>query len=282
MASNAVKRRDEETSVATTPSNQVPDFLRDQVKQDAGHGVSTKAEDSLVPLIYILDAKSPQCDQNDPRYIPGARAGAIWLRNFSDPIIDGNTGFLFQPCYFSKDWVEWVPRERGGGFVGRFPWNDETEFGQPAVAEQKPHPENPKKMRWMLPNGNEVKETRYHSGYVILEDGRPLPFVIPLSSTGHTVSRNWMFTMMSKRTETGEIIPSYACLYRLTTRQRSNVQGKWYSFEVSDQGFVKSTPDYERGKALFKAFETGEKMADAEDATASDGSAAPAGADDTM
>lgn len=263
-----------EVSVTTLRPG-IPEFLKEEVKADAGKGVSEDQADNLVPLIYVLDAKSPAVDEKDPRHIKGAKPGSIWLRNFVDPIVDGEVGISFQPCYFSKDWVEWVLRTRGGGFVGRYPWNADTDFGQPKEAKQVPHPENPKKTIWVLPNGNEVKETRYHAGYVFAANGVVVPYVIPMTSTGHTVSKNWMFTMLGHRTPDGKPEPSFARLYRLKTRQRTNAQGKWYVFEPNDDGYVKSVEDYRRGKDLHDAFASGAKQAEA-DAVAETEEADPA------
>lgn len=263
--SQAERRPEVPSPVTTATQSGVPDFLKDQVSRDAGQGVSTDREDNLVPLIYVLQSNSPQVDSNTQAYLEGAKPGTIWLRNYSSPLVDGAEGILFQPCYFSKDWVEWVLRSAGGGFVGR---HEE----KPPDAVEKPDPQNPKKMRWLLPNGNEVKETRYHAGYVVTKDGA-VPFVIPLSSSGHTVSRNWMFTMMSKRTPDEKIVPSYACLYRLKTRQRSNAQGKWYVLDVTDAGYVTTAEDYARGKSLHDAFVSGEKTAAAEEHVGEDAAA---------
>src|SRR5580698_7538983 len=96
----SAEKPSDKTNVPAMVGEQVPDYLRTQVAESTGKGVSTDASDNLVPLIYILDAKSPQCDQNEAAYMPGARAGTIWLRNFSRPLVDGNEGILFQPCHF--------------------------------------------------------------------------------------------------------------------------------------------------------------------------------------
>jgi len=283
MSANAKTKEPQTTAVATTSGSTVPDYLQESVMRDAGQGVSTDAADNLVPLIYVLDAKSPQADASDSRHISGAKAGDIWLRNFSPPIVTGQDGILFQPCHFTKDWVEWRLRKNGGGFVGRHDWNPDTEFGQPPEAKKAPHPENPAKTIWLMPSGNEVKETRYHAGYVMINGGA-FPFVIPFSSTGHTVSKSWMFNIMSKRTSDGRPIPSFACVYRLKTKQRTNSQGKWNVFDVTDAGEngkprYATLEEYNRGKALYDAFVSGEKRADVEE---EETATAAAGADDKM
>lgn len=241
------------TDVATTQSGP-PSELMGEMQKHAGQGVSTKSEDSLVPLIYVLDSKSPQCDERGSQYIPGAKGGHIWLRNFG--VVDGQVGIEFQPCSdIWVDWVEWVPRERGGGFVGRH-------ANKPEDVTESPHPENPNKMRLMRKNGNEVRETRNVAGYVITDQG-DVPFVIPFSSTGHTVAKGWNFTMLSHKMPNGKIEPSFARKYRLKTRQRTNTQGKWYVFDVSDAGYV-DVDQFRRGAALYEAFKTGAKKAEEE------------------
>src|SRR5215475_3414815 len=90
----------------------VPADLSDQY---AGMGTSHAADDNLVPLVYILQKQSPQVERQDTRHIKGAEAGDIWLRNSPKEIVKGGEGILFQPCYFTINWIEWVPRERGGG-----------------------------------------------------------------------------------------------------------------------------------------------------------------------
>jgi hypothetical protein len=242
----------EETNLPSVPEpGTVPAFLKESVVKDAGKGVSTRAEDNLVPLIYILQAQSPQAQRKDPNYVEGGEAGAIWLRNSGVPAINGDDGILFQPCYFHVDWVEWIPRSKGGGFVGRH-------LERPADAEQKQDPQNPNKFRWVRPNGNEVVQTRYHTGYVIFED-MAIPYVIPMTSSGHTVSRNWMF-MMNRKKAFGVKPPSWACLYRLRTKPRTNAAGTWMTWDISDAGWVQEQDEYNRGEELNNSFEAGEKM----------------------
>lgn len=237
----------------TDQKSALPAFMADRAAQDAGKGVSTDREDNQVPLIYVLQALSPQCNKRNNAYVEGAEPGSIWLRNSPDPIVPGDGGLLFQPCAFQKDWVEWVPRDNGGGFVGR---HDTL----PADAKEVADPKNPNKVRYVLPSGNEVIETRYHVGFVIREGHTPMPYVIPLSSSGHTVSRQWMFMMNSKMLGADKKAPSWACYYRLKTKERSNKRGEtWFTFDVSDAGWVPTLHDYERGAALYEAFASGER-----------------------
>ena len=240
------------------PTGALPSFLADLAKEDSGKGVSRDQSDNIVPLIYVLQALSPQCNKRGPDYIEGAEDGAIWLRNSSEGVVSGEDGILFQPCYFQKDWVEWVPRAAGGGFAGR---HDE----KPGEAVEKSlDPEKPDRLSWVLPNGNTVMETRYHIGYVHLPDGRRLPYVIPMSSSAHTVSRGWMFLMNSKSSDGGKTVaPAWMALYRLRTKAKTKNGFNWSLWDVSDAGWIQSADDYTRGLALYNSFEGGEKIVEA-------------------
>lgn len=236
-----------------------PPALADRLKTDAGKGVSTDQADNQVPLIYVLQPLSPQVDKRDPRYIEGAEPGDIWLRNSPNPIVKGDAGIEFQPCAFWHDVGEWVPRDNGGGFVARHK-------DMPATAEKVVDSRNPQLAKYRSPDGNELIETRNHAGYVMTDIG-PLPFVLPLTSTGHSVSRQWMFMMNSQR-YSGVTPPSWACVYRLRTIQKKNKKGAWFVLVPENAGQNGQTKwvdieDYERGAALNAAFTSGAKEAEA-------------------
>src|SRR3954465_1560369 len=83
----------EKLPAATTATNNltVVDDIDAQMEEDAGEGVSTLASDNVVPLIYLLQALSPQCVRQSPGYVTpgvggekGAVAGNIWFRGGKD------------------------------------------------------------------------------------------------------------------------------------------------------------------------------------------------------
>lgn len=274
-AAKVPAKQDEENKAVTPASGRaLPAHLAGKVKEDAGKGVSSDAADNMVPLIYILQGLSPQVEERDPAYIAGARPGDIWLRNAPVPIVKGDLGPLVQPCYFYKEVVEWTPRDDGGGYVARH----DT---MPADAEEVTDPKNPNRKKMVSSRGTEYVETRCHVVIVYLEDGTALPYVFPLSGSGHSASRQWMFMMNSKKHE-GQVLPSYTFLYRLPTRQRQNKDGKWFMIEPVDAGTVEapayvSEAQYEAGRSLHEAFATGAKKAEApmENGAGDEGGGAP-------
>lgn len=253
MATKAAVK-EKETLPAPTKASGPPTAFLDEMEKYADAGLSKDAADNMVPLVYILQPLSPQVEKSDDKYIEGAEASDIWLRSANSPIVKGSEGILFQPCYFSVDWVEWIPRDSGGGFVGR---HKEV----PEDAGKMTDPQTGR-TRFLRPNGNEVIETRNHVGFVITEEG-VMPYVIPMSSTGHTVSREWMFKMNGLRLPSGKSAPMWAGLWRMKTRMRKNKTGRWFTWDVNQEGWVANLDEFNRGKDLHQAFASGEKEIEA-------------------
>ena len=237
--------------------DQLPAEMLELYEGDAGQGVSTSVEDNLVPFIAVLQALSPQVSKRDPKYVVGAEAGDILITSLSR-IWKGETGILFQPCAFQREFVEWRPRDTGGGFVGRHPQ-------MPTTARQSQDPKNQQRQRWVMPAGTEIIDTRYHFGFILnggeaLGEGPeigPMQAVIALSSTGHTFSRTWMTQMSQLRLPSGLASPSRARKYLLSTEPKSNASGNWFGWKVADRGWVTDAEQYAAGTALFQSIRDG-------------------------
>ena len=91
----------------------------DELLRDSGAGVSNMGMDDVaVPYLYVLQTNSPQVNPDHDAYIDGAKAG-MFFNNVSMEIYDGrNEGLIVIPCAYERKYVEWVPRDSGGGFVG--------------------------------------------------------------------------------------------------------------------------------------------------------------------
>jgi hypothetical protein len=245
-------------AVATTKGGAVADNALSEemsklMEADAGKGVSTAMEDNIVPLIYILQALSPQVNKKKEEYIPGAEAGMIWFRG-TKTVVKGDEGIAAVPCHFSKCWIEWQPNR--GGFVAR---HDD----RPADAVQVTDAQNPKKKFWQRKNGNTVVETREHVIIVLDAFERPLPFVIPMSGSGHGASRAWM-TLQNRKTVPGRDdlkAPSFGYIYRMKLQFNTNDQGDWYMWDVQDENeepTVLTDPEvYKMARQIQADFEKG-------------------------
>jgi hypothetical protein len=205
------------------------------MEEDAGAGVSTRAEDNVIPYIYILQAQSPQAIKgNKEKYIKGAEGGSIWLRGTKTLFEGGEdgAGILVLPCYFGKEWVEWKPNR--GGFVTRHVTPDDSRE-PPRGAVQKTDAKG--KSFWAL-GENIVNQSRVHVVLLIDEETMTSKggFVISMSGSNHSASKNWMGLINSKVLPSGKTAPSYGYLYRAKTIFRSNDDGDWYMWNIEDAG----------------------------------------------
>jgi len=238
MAKRAVALKEDE--------GQVPAHLR---QYQSGRGLSKDQSDNVVPIIRILQALSPQVQKRNNEYIDGAEQGDLLLRNAADPIVKGEEGIFFQPCYFRKDWVEWVPRESGGGMAGRYP-------ALPATAQRVEDEKGRNVQKYVQPNGNELKETRYHFGFV-LGHGAPMPFVIPMSGSGHSISKALMTLLNMK----GGDLDSFVHVLKLKTRPTSNALGEWFTWDIAWDRYA-TEEECKEGEKLYDALAKGQKVAE--------------------
>lgn len=238
---------------ATATEETLPDYLKDY--QGAGRGISDAREDNLVPLVTVLHALSPQVNPRNPQYIEGATPGKIWLRNapLDKPLLDD---FLWQQCYYEKNWIEWIPREHGGGFVNR--WADVGD--KPDCPDAVKHPHDAYK--W-LHGDNELIETRNLVGYVLLPSG-PLPYVIPFKGAGHAQARAFM-TVIPRTLPNGARADSWMFKWLFGSEFMKNAKGEWYAIKAKKRvGFV-DEKQAELGLQLYESFVRGEKRAEADE-----------------
>ena len=233
----------EQNALATTN-------IDDLLAEYAGAGTSADTAPNVVPLLYVLQSNSPAVNKRGDGYVDGAEPGDIWLRNATTPIIKGDEGVLFQPVMFQWSYVEWKPNR--GGLVG-------VHAERPANAVQKQLDPNDDRLSWVTPEGNTVVDTCYVYGLINCD----LPFVIPLSSSGYRVARDWN-TQARARKHNGKPLPLFATQWRLKTAFRSNDRGEWF---VLNPVFEESRPTNEQilaGLEFFKSVSSGERKAEAE------------------
>lgn len=265
---NALAQTASKEVSTTEEPGQLPDFLKQKAMADAGKGVSNAAEDNIVPIIYLLQGLSPQVNERNDVYVEGAKPGDIWMKNAPIQIAKGREGFDFQPCFFTKDWVKWVPRDDGGGFRGRYPYDDLVcspatkawslkSSGEKIKAELNP---DNSQMEFWTEDGCQLVETRYYTGYVYMPNGHDMPYVIPFKSTGHTIAKNWMGMIRNKHSASPDTPdPIFLHKYRLTSIMKKNTEGEWFVYDIKDAGNITSEAEYNRGAELFEGMSKGTK-----------------------
>lgn len=85
---------------------------------DVGVGLENVGRGEVrIPLVRILQPLSPQCKPPSNGGLQGARPG-MFFNTGTTLMYDGEVGLDFVPCWRDHNFVEYIPRDNGGGFVG--------------------------------------------------------------------------------------------------------------------------------------------------------------------
>ncbi|MDG2339395.1 MAG: hypothetical protein P8N94_15645 [Gammaproteobacteria bacterium] len=226
--------------------------LLDMFAEDANAGLEDiGAEDMAIPFLKILSQLSPEIQKRDGKYIDGAEAGMI-LNNVSGEVFEGEEGILVVPVAYKREYIEWRPKDQGGGIVAFHDSNSEAV--RSAVKGDKG--------RDVMPNGNELQNTAQHYVLLLKEDGGYEQAVISMKSTQLKKSRRWNSMMMAlkmKRPDGSMFTPAcYSHAYHLTTVPESNDQGAWNGWKISNSGPLRDPDVYAAAKQFFDAVQAGE------------------------
>lgn len=192
--------------------------------EDTGSGFEGAEEHISIPFLVILQTNSPQCDAQDG--IEGAKPGMLF-NTVTNELMDH---FVFQPVFQEQWYVEWVPRDEGGGFVDRYAKDSLTVKSAMAVHEGKFG-------KLSLENGNDLVETFYAYGMVLDEKGEiPISIgVIAFKSTQIKPFRNWltsMFTLLVGPEGDRRKPPIYAHRAMISTVGQRNKKGSFFNFRI--------------------------------------------------
>lgn len=209
----------------------------------AGHE-EAGPEAYIIPRLVILQTNSPQCLEGDPAYAKGAKAGSFY-NTATKTAYDGKEGVRVIMCHFQRRALEWIPRDKGGGFRGEYPiekfdveLKKQVEFG-----------------RLLLENGNSAVDTRYHFLFHLTKNG-PEKVLMGLSSTQIRSSKEWMTALRTYRVTDDKgrsmVAPSFMFICKLTTVDKSNEKGKWklLNFEIER---LLNTKDGKENNLLYEA-----------------------------
>lgn len=241
----------------------------------AGAGFEGMSKDDYaVPFLRVLQTNSPQIEGGTAG-IDGAKAGMIF-NNVTRELIDGKTGVPFVPVAREHNFVEYVPRDAGGGFVGL------RDIGDPLVAALRE--KQGAFGRLKTDAGTELVETYYVFGLALLSDRR-LMSVVGFSSTQIKFYRSWMTYAdgLVLNVDGREVKPPlFAHRWRLGSLPDKNKKGSFFSWRVNLDGsdaaacrLPKSDPVFQDAAAFYERVRKG-KVKAVHDA------AEPAGSDDNV
>ncbi len=214
-------KKDEEkgTELAETTSPGVPATGFDY-GDDAGAGFEgTTGKDLSVPFLSILQANSPMVENNDPE---GSKSGMLY-NTVTRELFAGDVGVAFLPCHKEQAFVEWRPREQGGGIVGLHDPNgqivkDAIEANDGEVFGKLKHGEN------------DLVDTYYVYGLFLDPKGEEtIAFaVMSFNSTKIKPYRDWITSMYTLKGKP----PMFANRAVIKTVKQKNEHGTFYNFRI--------------------------------------------------
>lgn len=193
--------------------------------EHANVGMDSIGQDDItLPRLAVLQALSPQV--NGDEALDGAKAGMLHI-NVVDRLFNGKEGVVFLPCNKIRVFTEWVPRKRGGGFVGRHDPDDEIVKraidGSPKFGVYNTNYETNEDGEY---KGNDLVET-YELYILILTDDGPIPAMLPCTSTKIRPAKDLLGAIRLFRPNLK--IPMYAHQIRVTTVTQEHAAGKSYN-----------------------------------------------------
>ncbi len=272
----ASKKKTAGTVVPVDPNALVPAI---DYGEDFGSGLDDVGQDEAgIPFLKILQAQSPEVIGPNGK-IEGAVAGMI-LNTGTQELL-GNVTVV--PALRQHVYVEWRPRNQGGGIRGLH--QPGTELVEAAIAENARATEagensrkKPGKMKFgefYTPEGNELVETFYVYA-VILDNDSPSGFVVvPFTSTSIKVYKKKFisrtrYCMIDDGTGRKRNPPIFGHRVIIGTEIESNDEGTWFNPTITfavDNNAVKSLmktdhAGYLAGKELKAMIDGGEVKAD--------------------
>ena len=218
-------------NVNTDPMSKRPDYLKNDK-------IEMPVEESIrFPRLKLMQALSPEVTPGHERFIPDPvnqkkpmlSPGELVLQTeSSNRVIDGDEGIVVIPIAIRKRYVEYVPRDAGGGFVASYDSKEEMEANREA--------------------GNDVQTT---IEFLVVEAGLKPEETTPFTITFDTISK------LGTAKRWAGYIHQYETLegaqYLITGKQTLNKKKQsYYNFEVKPVGWT-SKPTLEHIQAMSPA-----------------------------
>lgn len=195
---------------------------------EAGGGMENVERDEIkIPFLIVLQTNSPQVDPNEAAYVPGATAGKIYNTS-SGALYDGKAGIPFVPAKRDYNFIEYVPRDAGGGLVAIYDKHD------PNI--EKLRAKQGKFGKLKTNNGNEIVQTMYIYGMFSPVGGSSFPAIIPFKSTQIGKYQRFVDRMNNEKYQQpdGSMKPAALWMHRwrLSTIPEQNKKGKFQGWQL--------------------------------------------------
>lgn len=224
---------------------------------DAGSGYENQSnKDISIPFLNVLQSNSPIVAEEDSKARPGMLMNSVTQELFS-----GKDGIPFVPVTTRHSFVEWVPRDSGGGYVGEYA------IDAPEVAKARANSSGLGKLK--LDNGNDLIETFTIIGLQLTEEGDIAgPMIVSNTSTKIKPYKGLMTRLRTylHPAPGGRKVqpPLFAHKVRIATFKDKNNKGEFFNFaftplngDVAGSLTAPNSPIMEAARELKTAFETG-------------------------
>lgn len=197
--------------------------------EDVGSGFENQtAADYSIPFLGVLQQMSPQVKDPDDGGVAGARPGML-LNTVTEELYSAKEGLQFVPAHTEHVFVEWVPRESGGGFVAVHQINSDVVKRAKAAAREYG--------KYRTDAGNDLVETFYVYGITCDDRDAGEMLVIAFTSTKIKVYKRWntKVGMFQIKTADGRKVrpPLFAHRVKLTTSKEKNNKGEFYNLSIN-------------------------------------------------
>jgi hypothetical protein len=201
----------------------------------AGPSLSKRdAEDYQIPYFNILSKGAPQLEEDDGKYIQGAKLGQIF-NTVTNKVYDS---LLVLPVYYRRRFVEWAERGEGSGA----PINIYTpEQFQKFQMDGKVVRGDDNKERFVGKPDTYIENTAEHYVIVLEGNGAWSKAIIKMKSTQLKKSRTWNSLMSNQRRVEGDEIyqpKDFARAYTLSTVKEKNAKGSWHGWVITENKWI--------------------------------------------
>lgn len=203
----------------------------------AEHGDALTADEVRLPYLRILQSNSDEVQKD----VEGAKAGRF-INTVTKEIM---TTVPFVLVKVEKKFLEWAPKEAGGGLVGVH--EPESQLVQDALAYLK---ETGGKIKELAHNGNQLQETHNLYGLILNDEGTEVRTfaVFSVRKTGLKPKGEWMNRLnmanaaicRQSKLRAGSL-PWYIFKSKLTTKFVEGDGNKWHAPVFSPFGTTSYT-----------------------------------------
>lgn len=221
------------------------DFAADMEEFGANYSQSQMT----TPFMNVVQSNSPQVTRGKPEYLPEAKAGMLY-NTVTKNLYDGEVGINLILSTFKESYIEWVPRNKGGGFVKEYDLISGTQARTMMDPDfnQVIQPDSP------IGNvGNYLSLTHTRLGAIVSDDLKTWsPVVLSMSASGIKVSKNlnarhqlleWINPSTGKPGPLGRC-PMPLILWTAKTKLMTNDKGSWFTWDFEKKNFLYEIPEF--------------------------------------